>query len=76
MEKEYREFTKTETKWLNSFKRVMEKAPSTLFMFVGGDVLIGTKDENNERYIDGGSMDSNANWESVPTDMEVDGGDW
>lgn len=74
---DYREFSEEETKWLKSFKRIMKKAPDTLFLFVSGGVLIGTKDENNERYIaESGGMDNDANWENVPTNMEVDGGDW
>lgn len=74
---EYREFTNEEIRWINSFKRVMGEAPRTLFMFVAGGVLIGTLDEKNERYIEkSGGMDSKANWISVPTKMEVDGGDW
>jgi len=74
---DYREFTEEETKWLNSFQRVMKRAPETLFMFVAGGILVGTLDENNERYLaEVNAMDSKANWVSVPTKMEVDGGDW
>jgi hypothetical protein len=73
----YRKFTKKELEWVKEFEKVMKKAPKTLFMFVAGGVLIGTKDENNERYIrPSGSMDNGGNWINITTKMEVDGGDW
>jgi hypothetical protein len=72
----YREFTEKEKKWLNSFQRVMKKAPNTLFMFVGPSVTIYTKDENNNRYMDAHSVDGFATSEQIFTDIDYDGGDY
>lgn len=73
----YRQFTEEEEKWIREFKKTMGKAPETLFMFIAGGVLIGVKDENNERYLKyDGSMDNEQPWIHVKTKMEVDGGDW
>jgi hypothetical protein len=75
----YREFTKEETDWLKSFKRVMKKAPKTLFMFVGSGVTVYAKDENNNRYMarmDNKSVDSDATAEYIETKMDYDGGDY
>jgi hypothetical protein len=75
---EYREFTDEERKWIKSFKRVMKKAPDSLFMFVGsGAVVIYTKDEHGRRYMNSyGSVDGDAPDVQILTDMECDGGDW
>ena len=73
----YRELTEKEQKWISEFSKIMAKAPNTLFMFVAGGVLIGQKDENNERYLKNGcSMDNEQPWITVKTKMEVDGGEW
>ena len=75
----YREFTEKENKWLNSFKKIMKKAPKTLFMFVGPSITVYAKDENNNRYmsrIDNKSVDSDATAEWIDTNMDFDGGDY
>lgn len=78
MKHRYREFTEEEKKWIKSFQRVMKKAPTTLFMFVGsGSVVVYSKDENNERYMtESGSVDGYATNEIIRTKMICDGGDW
>lgn len=75
---EYRYFTNEELKWINSFQKIMKKAPDTLFMFVGGSYFINifSKDENNCRYMNGSSVDGKAPCISIETDMECDGGDF
>ena len=76
----YRQFTASELKWIKSFERVMEKAPDTLFMFVGDSFTVFTKDENNARYMaasNGGvAVDGEALSVSIKTKIEYDGGDY
>ena len=76
--KEYRDFTEEEVKWIKSLKRVMKKAPDTLFMFLGsGSMVIYPLDENNQRYLtNDGSIDGLATNDHVNSPMEMDGGDW
>lgn len=79
MEKKYRDFTEEELKWIKSLERCMKKAPSTLFMFVGGTngtMEIYPKDNNNKRYFKGYSVDSNAPNVRIKSNIEMDGGDW
>lgn len=73
---DYRQLTNKEKKWIESFKRVMKKAPDTLFLFAGrGTVDIYAKDENNERYMTkDGSVDADAPGDSAPSAIESDGG--
>jgi len=69
---EYRDFTKNELKWINSFQKVMESAPNTLFLFVGAGQTIFAKDENNKVYMSkSGGVDSLANSISIKTPMEM-----
>lgn len=75
----YRNFTEEEIKWINSLQRCMKKAPKLLFMFVGGtsgSMDIFPKDINNERYWDGLSIDINAPFLRIKTNIEMDGGDY
>jgi hypothetical protein len=75
----YRQFTEKELKWINQFKKIMLKAPNTLFMFVGSGITILVKDENNNRYLaenSGGAMDGMAPNIHISTSLEADGGDW
>lgn len=80
--KEYREFTDEEKKWIESLQRCMNKAPNTLFMFVGGSngsMVIYPKDENNDRYMTDGrsaGVDGYAPSVSIKSNIEMDGGDW
>lgn len=74
--KEYRKFTAKESTWIKEFEKVMKKAPNTLFLFVGSGISVFTKDENNERYMNGDSVDSQANHVGITTKMEYDGGDY
>lgn len=76
--KEYRDFTEKELKWIKSLQRLMKKAPSSLFMFVGDGITILPLDEHGERYLtEFGGMDSCDNNEiSIQTPMDYDGGDW
>lgn len=74
---DYREFTDEELKWIKSLQRCMNKAPENLFIFAaGGSFSIYPKDENGNRYMVGGSVDSNAPSEIVNMPCESDGGDW
>lgn len=77
---EYREFTKKELKWIDRLKKLMSKAPDTLFMFVGGSsgsMYIYTKDENNDWYMsETGGVDDYAPCQSIESPIEMDGGDW
>lgn len=72
----YRQLTQEEKKWIESFKRVMKKAPDTLFLFAGsGTVDIYAKDENNKRYMTkDGSVDQDAPGENASSKIESDGG--
>lgn len=73
----YREFTKAEKKWIERLQRVMNKAPENLFMFIGGGMIIYTKEKNNERYMnEAGSVDQNAPSRGILTHMDMDGGDY
>lgn len=75
--KQYREFTKDESKWLRSFERVMKKAPDTLFMFVGNGIQVYPLDENGNRYMgDSGGVDGSCPHEGICTNMQTDGGDY
>lgn len=77
---EYRQFTEDELKWVKSLERVMKKAPSTLFMFVGGSngtMVIYPKNEDNVRYMTKhGGVDDEAPNKHVSSKCEMDGGDW
>ncbi len=70
--KEYREFTEDELKWIRSFERVMAKAPSKLFMFVGAGIVIYSGRVHNEH----GNVDGNAPNRGIQTPMSYDGGDY
>ena len=73
----YRKYTEEELKWINSFKRVMKKAPSTLFLFVGAGVTVFPKDEHNDRYMtEFGGVDGEADGIDISTKMDCDGGDY
>ena len=75
--KKYRDFTELELKWINSFERVMKKAPNTLFLFAAGGINILTLDKNGNRYIgENRSMDQMGPLITIETKMQVDGGDW
>lgn len=75
---EYRQFTDEELTWIKRFRRVMNQAPDTLFMFNGsGSLIVYTKDENNDRYVTAhGAVDDDAPCMEITTTMETDGGDW
>lgn len=76
----YRDFTESELKWIKSLQRVMDKAPNTLFLFVGGsygDAWVMPMDNNNQRYMnDRGYVDGEAPRKDIPSPMAMDGGDW
>ena len=76
---EYREFTKEEISWAKELQKVINKAPSTLFLFMSGGLKVIPLDENNDRYVvSGGSMDANAPMIHIlnKNNMDMDGGDW
>ncbi len=76
---DYRAFTTEEEKWIKSLQRCMNKAPETLFMFVGGScgsMVVYTKDEENHRYMIGGGVDGSAPNVGILSPIEMDGGDW
>lgn len=78
MEKKYREFTKEEINWINSFQRCMNKAPKNLFIFAGsGAFVVYPKDENGDRYMTSyGGVDQEPDSINVTMPCESDGGDW
>lgn len=73
---EYREFTEEELKWIKSFQRVMQKAPSSLFLFCEDiNVFIIAMDANNRPIMtERGAYDSEASRISIKTPMYHDGG--
>jgi hypothetical protein len=75
---EYRDFTEEELKWIKSFQRVMKKAPKSLFLFAGdGLLVVYTRSEESKRYMtEYGGVDGYAPNKHIPTQMDVDGGDW
>lgn len=72
-EKEYRPFTEKERKWIDEFKKVMKKAPVTLFLFAGDGTLVVYAGHVMN---DSGSVDGYNTNELIRTPMVVDGGDW
>ena len=74
---QYRQFTDQELQWIRSFERVMKKAPDSLFLFVGVDIAVYSKDENNQRYVtSAGAIDDNAPNVTILSSIEYDGGDY
>lgn len=71
----YREFTEEEMKWIKSFERIMKKAPTSLFLFVGPGIVIHAK-ENGQRPMNGGVVDTISTSYDISTPMEFDGGDY
>lgn len=75
--KEYREYTELELGWIEAFRKLMAKAPDTLFLFVGSGITIFPLDKTGHRYMgDFGGVDGNANGEGIATKIDYDGGDY